>query len=261
MQTMWLPMALGVRTVLIVAVGVFLASFVDGIAGGGGLISVPAYLLAGLPPHLALGTNKLSAGIGTAVSVGRFIRSGYVDWPLAIPSAILAVAGAHLGTRLQLAVDERYLKWLLLAVLPLAALVVLRQHTFPEEPGEISRRRQFAVVLSASLAVGVYDGFYGPGTGTFLLVIFCRLGKMDVRTAGGNVKVVNLSSNVGALVASLMGGKVFLALGLIGAVCSIAGHYLGSGLAIKNGSRIVKPVVLTVLALLAVKMFCEFLGQ
>ena len=98
MQAMLFPMELTVRMVLIVVVGVFLASFVDGIAGGGGIISVPTYFLAGLPAHLALGTNKLSSCIGTTVSTARFVRGGFVDWKLGIPSILLALYGAHLGT-------------------------------------------------------------------------------------------------------------------------------------------------------------------
>lgn len=246
-----------VQMVAIVIVGVFLASFVDGVAGGGGIISVPTYLIAGLPAHLALGTNKLSSCIGTSVSAGRFIKGGFVDWKLGVPSILLALAGAHLGTRLQLALDERYLKWLLLVVLPIVAVVVLRQRTFPEERGEMPETRRAAIVLAASLIVGAYDGFYGPGTGTFLILIYCNFAKMDLRTASGNVKLVNLASNIGALVTSFLSGKVFIVLGLIGAVASIAGHYIGSGMAIKNGAKIVKPVILVVLALLAVKVITE----
>ena len=259
MQSMWLPMELNVSMVLIVVAGVFLAGFMDGIAGGGGISSVPAYLLAGLPAHLALGTNKLSSCVGTAVSAGRFIRGGYVDWKLALPSMVLALAGAALGTRLQLMVDERVLKILLLAVLPLVALVVLRQRSLPEERGDIAPGRQRAIVFSAALVIGAYDGFYGPGTGTFLVLILCTLGKLDVRTASGNVKVMNLSSNIGALATSLLNGKVFLALGLIAGAASIAGHWLGSGLAIKDGSKIVKPAILVVLTLLTVKVIADLL--
>ena len=259
MRAMWLPMELHFTTVMIVMVGVFLASFMDGIAGGGGIISVPTYFLAGLPPHLALGTNKLSSCIGTAVSAGRFIRGGYINWRLGIPSVILALVGAALGTALQLTVSERALQIILLAVLPVVALVVLRQRALPEEAGEIAQGKQAAIVLSASLIVGAYDGFYGPGTGTFLILFFCTLGKMDVRTASGNVKLVNLASNLGALATSLSHGKVFLALGLLGAVSSIAGHWLGSGLAIKDGSRIVKPAIVAVLVLLTVKVIADLL--
>lgn len=259
MQAMWMPMELSLSMVLIVVAGVFLAGFMDGIAGGGGIISVPAYLLAGLPAHLALGTNKLSSCVGTAVSAGRFIRSGYVDWKLGLPSIALALFGAALGTRLQLMVDERVLQYLLLAVLPLVALVVLRERTLPEERGDIAPGKQAAIVLSAALVIGAYDGFYGPGTGTFLVLILCTLGKLDVRTASGNVKIINLSSNIGALATSLMNGKVFLALGLIAGLASITGHWLGSGLAIKDGSRIVKPAILVVLTLLTVKVIAELI--
>ena len=117
--------------------------------------------------------------------------------------------------------------------------------------------RRAAIVLAASLIVGAYDGFYGPGTGTFLILIYCNFAKMDLRTASGNVKLVTLASNIGALVTSFLSGKVFIVLGLIGAVASIAGHYIGSGMAIKNGAKIVKPVILVVLALLAVKVITE----
>ena len=245
---------LTLQMALIVAVGVFLASFTDAIAGGGGIISVPTYLIAGLPAHYALGTNKLSAGLGTIASTGRFIKNGYVDWKLGVPSIVLALIGAHFGTSLQLMIEEKYLQYLLLIVLPVVAFVVLRQRELPEEKGEIAPKKQMAIVCAASLVVGAYDGFYGPGTGTFLLLIFCNLAKMDVRTAGGNVKLVNLASNMGALFTSLMSGKVFIALGLIGTVTSMLGHYIGSELAIKSGSKIVKPTVVIVLILLAVKV-------
>lgn len=254
-------MVLTVKMALIVAVGVFLASFMDAIAGGGGIISVPTYLLAGVPMHMALGTNKVSSGIGTAVSTARFIKNGYIDWKLGIPSVVLALVGSAVGTSIQLMIDEVYLQYLLLIVLPVVAFVVLRQRQFPEERGEIDGRKQCAIVWLASFIVGAYDGFYGPGTGTFLLLIYCNLAKMDVRTAGGNVKLVNLSSNIGAFVTSLRSGQVFLVLGLIGAVTSIAGHYVGSGLAIKNGSKIVRPTVVIVLILLAAKVVYELITK
>ena len=231
---------LTVQMVVIVVIGVFFASFMDAIAGGGGIISVPTYLLAGLPMHFALGTNKFSSSIGTAFSTGRYIKNGYVD--------------SFFGTKLQLMISEVYLQYLLLIVLPVVAFVVLRQRQLPEERGDIEPKKQMAIVYLAALVVGAYDGFYGPGTGTFLLLIFCNLGKLDVRTAGGNVKLVNLSSNIASLLTSLLSGKVFLVLGLIGTVSSILGHFIGAGLAIKNGSKIVKPAIIIVLILLAAKV-------
>lgn len=246
-----------VWAVAFVCVGVFAAGFVDAIGGGGGIISLPCYLIAGLPTHFALGTNKLSSGLGTLVSTLRYIKHGYINWVLGIPSVAAALLGAHLGTSLQLMLDEKYLKYMLLLVLPLVAVVLLRQKKLPEEPGEIGVWKQRILVWSASLVLGAYDGFYGPGTGTFLLLIFCGLAKLDLRTASGNVKLVNLSSNVGAVATSLMAGKVLVPIGLIVAVFSIAGHYLGAGMTIKNGSKIVRPVIFTVLGLLAIKVLVE----
>ena len=241
---------LPIWVVFLIWIGVFCASFMDSIAGGGGLISLPAYLLAGLPAHVALGTNKLSSCIGTVASTVRYVKNGYADWILAIPSIVLALIGAHFGTKLQLSVDEHFLKLMLLFVLPVIAVILLKEKNLPEERREISKISRLAIVCVSSLIIGAYDGFYGPGTGTFLLLCYCFLAKLDVRTASGNVKLVNLSSNFGALITSLLAGKVLIPLGLSAAVFAIAGQYIGSGLAIKNGSKIVRPFIFIVLLLL-----------
>lgn len=246
--------------VALICFGVFCASFMDAIGGGGGIISLPSYLLAGIPVHYALGTNKLSSCIGTVASTVRYIKNGYVDWLLAIPSILLALLGAHFGTRLQLTVEEQYLKFMLLAVLPVIAFILLKKKELPEQRGEINEWLRCAIVWFFSLIIGTYDGFYGPGTGTFLLLAFCYLAKIDVRTASGNVKLVNLASNVGALATSLSAGKVLLPIGLLAAVFSTAGQYLGAGLALKNGSKIVRPVILIVLILLTGKVLLELFG-
>lgn len=244
----------------VICVGVFCASFMDAIGGGGGIISLPTYLLAGLPMHIALGTNKLSSCIGTVASTVRYIKNRYVDWFLGIPSISLALTGAHLGTKLQLAVDERYLKLVLILLLPVIAVILLTKKDLPETRKPMHEWLRRAIVWASSLIFGIYDGFYGPGTGTFLLLSFYYLAKIDVRTASGNVKLVNLSSNIGALCTSLLAGKVLIPLGLIAAVFAIAGQYLGAGLAMKNGSKIVRPVILVVILLLAGKVLLEFLG-
>jgi len=246
--------------VLLICLGVFCASFMDAIGGGGGIISLPTYLLAGLPMHLALGTNKLSSCIGTVASTVRYVKNGYVDWVLGIPSIVLALVGAHLGTKLQLAVDEQYLRLVLLFLLPVIAVILLRKKDLPEKSQPFNKWLRRAIVWGASLIFGTYDGFYGPGSGTFFLLSFCYLGKIDVRTASGNVKVVNLASNLGALFTSLVAGKVLIPLGLVAAVFAITGQYIGAGLALKNGSRIVRPVILFVILLLVVKVLLDFFG-
>lgn len=245
---------------LIVCPFVGLAGFVDSIAGGGGLISLPAYLLAGLPAHSAIATNKISSFLGTSASLARYIQKGFVQARLALPSAALAVCGALLGARLILCVDDRIVQYMLLLVLPVAAVLMLRSRELePADPDSVSPRKRFALVLVFTLLIGVYDGFYGPGTGTFLLLAYTRLAKMDVRSASGNMKVANWSSNLGSLAVFLTRGQAVVLLGLTAAVFNILGNLLGSSLVIKNGSRIVRPIILTVLALLFCKVAAGFL--
>ena len=247
--------------VLLICVGVFLAGFMDAIAGGGGIISVPTYLIAfhGLPPYYALGTNKLSSGIGTIFSTARFIRNGFVNWRLFTPAVFLALFGSICGTRLQLHTPDVVLKYLLLIVLPLVAFITLRNRSWPDTPTQIPFRKQALIVWGAALFIGAYDGYYGPGTGTFLMIVFIRLAKMDTRHAAGGVKIINLASNLGSLFTALTAGTVYIAVGLCAAAASTAGHYLGAGLAIKNGSKIVRPTVVIVLLLLTVKVISELL--
>ena len=247
--------------ILLICAGVFLAGFMDAIAGGGGIISVPTYLIAftGLPTYYALGTNKLSSAIGTVFSTARYIKNGLVNWKLFTPAIVLALLGSMGGTWLQHHTPDVVLKYLLLLVLPVVAFVTLRTREWPDEPGEIDPKKQALIVWTASFVIGAYDGYYGPGTGTFLMLIFIRLAKLDTRHAGGGMKVINLASNLGSLFTALTAGYVCVGVGLIAAVASIAGHYIGAGLAIKNGSRIVRPTVILVLILLTIKVGSELL--
>lgn len=241
---------------------VFLAGLVDAIAGGGGLISLPAYLLAGIPPHTALGTNKLSSAMGTTISTLRFVKNGYVNVRLAIAGSILALAGSVAGASISLLLPEFIIEGVMIVVLPLTAFYVLRNKQLGVEQIEssYSERTIFFIVMAAALIIGMYDGFYGPGTGTFLLLIFTGVAKMKLTSASGLTKVINLSSNVAALGTFILNGKVVYPLGLAAGVFCIAGHYIGSGLVVSNGQKIVKPVVLMVLLLLFIKIILEGAG-
>lgn len=248
-------MTLQLTDFLIVCPLVFLSGFVDAIGGGGGLISLPAYLLAGLPPHLAIGTNKFSSSCGTLISTVRYCKNKCVDWGLAIPGIITSFIGAQIGARLSMAVDESILRMLLLIVLPLVALYVLfRQDLEPKDPNSVPRRKQVIIVSLLTLVIGMYDGFYGPGTGTFLLLVYTGLCRMPLMKSAGNMKLANLASNISSLVVFLLGGQVLIPLGAAAAVFSIAGHWVGAGLAMKNGSRFVRIVILCVLVLLFIKV-------
>jgi len=240
---------------LVVCPMLFLAGFVDAIGGGGGLISLPAYLFAGLPVHQAIATNKLSSSCGTSLATLRFLKNGLVNLKLALPSAAAAILGSVLGARLSLMVSEDVMKYILFAVLPIAAFFVLNRHLFSDREGKAeANRRTIVICLLSALIIGAYDGFYGPGTGTFLIIAFTVFAKMTVSAANAQAKVINLTSNLSSLTVFLLNGQVVFWLGLAGAVCNMAGNWLGSGLAMTRGVKIVRPVILVVLVLLFIKI-------
>lgn len=162
-------MTLTLQTFLIVCPLLFLAGLVDAIGGGGGLISLPAYLLAGVPVHNAIATNKLSSACGTTLTTLRFIRAGLVNWKLAIPTIASAILGSALGANASMATEEGIMEKILFIILPAAALVVLNPKIFHDNADAeliLIPKVVMAAVLSSFL-VGIYDGFYGPGTGLF----------------------------------------------------------------------------------------------
>lgn len=250
-------MEINIVTFLLVCPMVFLAGLIDSIAGGGGLISLPAYMIAGVPPHYALGTNKLSSCIGTVASTARYIKNKSVNYRIGIVSVILALGGSFFGANMALMVKEEVIKNLLLFVLPFTAFFVLKNKRTGDNRKTLSERATFIIACTASFVIAIYDGFYGPGTGTFLLLCYTAFARMDIKTASGNTKLVNLSSNVAALITFLLHGKLILLLGLTAALFSIAGHYIGSGLVLKKGYKIVKPIMVLVLALLFITLLIE----
>ena len=249
-------MTLTIQTFLIVCPLLFLAGLVDAIGGGGGLISLPAYLLSGVPIHNAIATNKLSSACGTTLATVRFIRQGLVNWRLALPTIAFAVLGSSLGAHLSMATGEGIMEKILFVILPVVAFLVLNPRIFHdnrEAEIRLNRRTLLTAILS-SFAVGIYDGFYGPGTGTFLIIAFTVFARLNIRTANAQAKVINLTTNITSLTIFILNGQVVFLLGLAAAVCNMAGNYVGAGLAMTRGSRITRPVILLVLALLFLKV-------
>ncbi|MCI6059748.1 MAG: TSUP family transporter [Dorea sp.] len=234
---------------------VFLAGLVDAIGGGGGLISLPAYLIAGLPPHTAVATNKLSSSFGTTLATLRFARNHLINIKLAIPSVIVAIAGSSIGSHFSLMVPSDIMTCILIAILPLSAFFVLNKKLFNDHGTDtiILNRRTYLTAAIAAFVIGCYDGFYGPGTGTFLIIAFTVFAKLSIRTANAQAKVINLTTNITSLAVFLINGQVFIPLGLAAAACNMLGGYLGAGLVMKNGSKIARPSIILVLILLGFK--------
>lgn len=243
-------MTLTLETYLLVCPLVFLAGFIDSIAGGGGLISLPAYYLAGLPVPLAAGTNKMGAFAGTAVATAKYAHSGHIPWKEGLAAVAGSLPGSYLGAELLLVLPERYVMIGVLAALPLvAAFVLLNKDSLKPRKGLAGRARYWACFL-IGLVIGTYDGLIGPGTGTFLQLLFVSLVGMEALKASGAARLVNLCSNIGALVSLIIAGKVLYALALPAAAFGMAGNYLGSTLAIKKGSKLIRALLIVVLMLL-----------
>ena len=249
-------MTLTPQTFLIVCPMLFLAGLVDAIGGGGGLISLPAYLLAGLPAHQAIATNKLSSTCGTALATVRFIRMGLVNWRLALPTLVCGILGSSIGANASMAVDEKLMERILFFVLPVTAFIVLNPRIFRDNDAKdiLLNSRTWITALLSSLVIGLYDGFYGPGTGTFLIIAFTVLAGMNMRSANAHAKVINLTTNITSLAIFLVNGQALIPLGIVAAACNMAGNYLGAGLALSRGSRITRPVIIMVLVLLFLKV-------
>lgn len=249
-------MKLSIEAFLIVCPLLFFAGFVDAIGGGGGLISLPAFLIAGIPPHAAIATNKLAASLGTMLTTFRFIKNKLVNFKLSIPSVIMAFLGSVLGANLSLLVDEKYMFYLLVIILPLSAFLVLNKKLFNDDGIDmvILNRRTYITAMAAAFFIGIYDGFYGPGTGTFLIIAFTIFAKLSIKKANAQAKVINLTTDLSSLTVYLLHGKVLIVLGLTAALFNMIGGYLGSGLVMRSGSKIVKPSIIFVLALLGLKV-------
>lgn len=244
------------QTFLIVCPFLFLAGLIDAIGGGGGLISLPAYLIAGLPPHAAVATNKMSSTCGTTLATFRFIKNKLVNFKLAVPSIIAAIIGSTIGANLSLLLSENIMLYIMIAILPVCAFLVLNKKLFRDggEEEVTLNKRTYLTATVAAFIVGMYDGFYGPGTGTFLIIALTIFAKLSIKTANAQAKVINLTSNITSLVIFLLNGEVILTVGLAAAACNMVGGYIGAGLVMKNGAKIVKPSILFVLILLALKI-------
>ena len=248
-------MTLTPQMFLIICPMLFLAGLVDAIGGGGGLISLPAYLLAGLPVHNAIATNKLSSTCGTALTTVRFIRQGLVNWRIAVPTIFCAIGGSSLGANLSMNVPESVMEAVLFVVLPVVAFIVLSPKTFRDHDQEVKLdRKLWVTALVSAFVVGIYDGFYGPGTGTFLIIAFTVFAKLDIRAANAQTKIINLTTNITSLTIFLLNGQAVILLGLAAAACNMAGNYVGASLAMTKGSKITRPVILLVLVLLFLKV-------
>ena len=237
------------------------AGTVDAIAGGGGLITLPAFLAVGLPPHLALGTTKGQSVFGSLAALIRFSHAGMVDVPRARLTFPLGLAGSLIGAALVLAVPPQVLRPVVLVLLGAVALFVGFRRGPPARLADAPPRPHAALRAgAAALLIGAYDGFFGPGTGTFLIVAFVALLGDSLSHASASAKVVNFASNLSALVLFAIKGTVVWRIALPMAAAQLAGGWIGAHLAVRRGDTLVRKVVVGVALALAAKVALDMRG-
>ncbi len=236
------------------------AGFVDSIAGGGGLITLPALLAVGIPPHMALGTNKLQSSFGSSTAALRYAGSGLLIKEQLLRGVIFTLIGAAAGTVLIQIIPADFLK----KMIPFILTAVFLYTLFSPRLGQSQEREKIGKGLFytlAGLTLGFYDGFFGPGTGSLWTIAMISFLGFDMKGATANTKITNFTSNFVALVVFAVGGKILVLPGLIMAVGQVAGAWIGSHLVITKGTRFVRIFFLTVVALTILRLFHkEFMG-
>lgn len=233
-----------------------IGGFIDSIAGGGGLITVPALLAAGLPPQLALGTNKAQSSVGTMVAVTRYVRGGLVDWPLVRGAATASFLSSAVGAWAVSLISNEFLR----EVVPWLLLAIVAYVMFSPKLGEHSGQAKlqagaFGLLFGATL--GFYDGFFGPGTGAFWTIATVTLLGLELRRATAYTKVVNLASNLGSLLVFACKGAVLLPVAGVMIAGQLIGTYLGSGLVLTQGAPLIRRIFLLVVIAIILRLLMQ----
>ncbi|WP_230772767.1 TSUP family transporter [Sphingomonas sp. Leaf4] len=233
----------------------FVAGTIDAMAGGGGLLTIPALLAAGVPPVAALGTNKLQSACGTAGAAWAFWRDGQIDVRRFARPALASFAGAGVGAALVQTIDPSFLAGLL----PILLVAMAGYFLFGPRLSDVDTHVRLAPagLLLAVAGIGLYDGFFGPGTGSFFTLLLVTAAGLGATRAVAHTKLLNLASNLAGLAVLVMGGAVWWGLGLAMAVASVAGGQLGARLAIRWGGRAIRPLLVVLSLALTVKLVAD----
>lgn len=223
---------------------------------------MPIYLLAGLPPHQAVATNKFHATCGTSLATIRYLKHGKINWTAFFYSIGFSIIGSVIGAKLNTVLPEKYLQIFLIISIPVIAILMLfKKENNSEDINSIVGKQLFIRCAVIAFIIGLYDGFYGPGTGTlliFALSIFC---KFDLVTASGNAKLLNMTSNISSFIVFIFSGNIVWSIGLIATISNLLGNYIGAGLAIKSGGKIIKPVFLFTVIVLFITTIVNFIEK
>jgi uncharacterized protein len=251
--TLWVLLAL--------MASAFAAGFIDSVAGGGGLILVPSFILAGLPPQLALGQEKIVSTLGTIAAIRNFIKNKRVIWAAVATGIPAGLLGAYIGAQAILYFDPETIGKIILAMLPVGIVFSFIPKKSREEKTttEINKAVLLFWVPITVFFIGFYDGFFGPGTGSFLIIALHYLLKFDLVSASATSKLFNFSSNIGALIAFIISGNVLYVLAIPLVLMNLFGNHVGSSSALKYGPKLIQRTISLSLSLLMISLGYKFL--
>lgn len=239
----------------------FAAGFIDAVAGGGGLILVPSFILAGLPPQLALGQEKIVSTLGTIAAIRNFIKNKRVIWTAVSTGIPAGLIGAYAGAEAILYFDPDTIGKIILSMLPFGIILsfIPKQSRNEDSTAPINKGVILLGVPVSVFIIGFYDGFFGPGTGSFLILALHYLLKFDLVSASATSKLFNFASNIGALIAFMISGNVLYALAVPLVVMNLAGNHVGSSSAMKYGPKLIRRTISVSLSLLMFSLGYKFL--
>ncbi|MBF1996093.1 TSUP family transporter [Serratia symbiotica] len=244
--------------VFLLVVASFIAGYIDAVAGGAGLILIPAFILTGLPPQLALGQEKLVSTIGTIAAIKNFVKNRSVIWKV-VPAGILsALVGAFVGARVILILPSEALSLVIVALLPIG-LVAATVKSRLKENYQTPTTNPIAI-FTVCFVVGFYDGFFGPGTGSLFIVVLAVVNRFCLLEASATSKIFNFSSNMGAFVAFAIAGQMAWIIGIPMIVASLLGNHIGSLHAIKTNGEIIKKVLYLSVGSMMVTLLVKYIS-
>lgn len=245
-------------TLLFLCIGGFLAAFVDSIAGGGGLISMPVLMIAGLPAHLALGTNKFGGAAGCFSSAYKYVKSGKTNNDLLKKLVPFTIIGCVIGVKCVLSISEEVLNIMVfIMILVVAIYTYTSKGLGTEDKFEELTKKNINLGRIMAFSLGFYDGFFGPGTGTFLAFALIKIYGFDFLNASANTKILNFASNFTALLLFMINGQILFKVAIFYAISMMIGGYIGAKVAIKKGSRLIKPIFLVMAIGVGIKLIYQ----
>jgi hypothetical protein len=245
-------------TFIFLCLGGFLAAFVDSIAGGGGLISMPVLMMAGLPAHLALGTNKFGGAFGCFSSAYKYAKSGATNKELLKKLIPYTILGCILGVKCVLSISDEILNIMVFVMILTVTIYTYRSKTLgTEDKFEELTKRNINLGKIMAFSLGFYDGFFGPGTGTFIAFALIKIYGFDFLHASANTKILNFTSNFIALLLFMVSGQILYKVAIFYALSMMIGGYIGAKVAIKKGSTLIRPIFLIMALGVAVKLIYQ----